>query len=283
MKRIKMMLCVFCLFCMVLSAGMASAQSTNGVYAYINQKLATRTGPSTSYDEPGTFFGKTWQGQTVRVLHKAYGSGVWWLQVEFASDGKYYRVYTGLKRVDTDISLISEESVIGSGTTLSYSVSGYYGPGTAYAAIRSSVPANTAFSLLERENGYLHIEFGSDKNMRRAWIAESDATVYGDYTPAPDAGKRLIPNDTWFFGTGNTSGYVYVTHYADRNQSALIDISVSGAGTWIDVPVYLDESDLGTFVTEDGRLGTVWFSETSIFIDLDLKDLGVTGLLSFAR
>ena len=30
--------------------------SADGVMAALNQKIATRTGPSTRYDEPGTFF-----------------------------------------------------------------------------------------------------------------------------------------------------------------------------------------------------------------------------------
>ena len=65
-------------------------------------RLSTRSGPGTQYQEPGTFFrNDTWKGKTVRVLKKATGNGVWWVQVDFQTDnGNSYRVWTGKKRVD---------------------------------------------------------------------------------------------------------------------------------------------------------------------------------------
>ena len=55
-------------------------------YAYVNatlnSRLATRTGPSTTYDEPGSFFSA---GHNVTVLSRAYDTrnNIWWVQVEF--------------------------------------------------------------------------------------------------------------------------------------------------------------------------------------------------------
>ena len=68
-------------------------------------RLSTRSGPGTQYQEPGTFFrNDTWKGKTVRVLKKATGNGVWWVQVDFQTDnGNSYRVWTGKKRVDVNL------------------------------------------------------------------------------------------------------------------------------------------------------------------------------------
>ena len=81
--------------------GITTSTGNYTTYAYItgtlNAKLATRTGPGTQYDEPGTFLSA---GSQVTVLSKAYDTRneIWWIQVEFSVSGSRYRAYTGLKR-----------------------------------------------------------------------------------------------------------------------------------------------------------------------------------------
>ena len=67
-----------------------------------NQKLATRTGPGTQYDEPGTFL---YAGASVTAVARAWDSynEIWWVQVDFAEGSSRYRVYTGLKRLNVNI------------------------------------------------------------------------------------------------------------------------------------------------------------------------------------
>ena len=137
-------------------------------------RLSTRTGPSTAYDEPGTFFnGETWKGQTVDVLTRAMGSGTWWLQVEFSADGSRYRVYTGLKRVKVNIDDVPEEVPLGTATLASRgAVIGFYGPGTDYAVIRREIPAFAKVTVYALENDYALIDFydkAADYD-RRAWV-----------------------------------------------------------------------------------------------------------------
>ena len=89
----------------------------------LNQRLSTRTGPSTKYDEPGTFLRA---GDRVTVLSKAWDdvNEIWWLQVEFRSGGEKYRAYTGLKRFsDVNINSIPEEYPLGS-CTIGYEMEG---------------------------------------------------------------------------------------------------------------------------------------------------------------
>ena len=113
-----------------------------GYNAYLKMTLATRTGPGTWYDEPGTFFSKNYRDTSVRVLSKAWDdrNSIWWLQVEFYRNSTPYRAYTGLKRVDIDISDVPDERVLGTAVT-QRSAAGYWGPGTEYASSKYDIPS----------------------------------------------------------------------------------------------------------------------------------------------
>ena len=85
----------------------------------LNTRLSTRTGPGTTYDEPGSFLSA---GKTVTVLSKTYDqkNEIWWVQVEFSENGKTYWAYTGVKRLNgLNLSNVPEEIVIGTCTTTS--------------------------------------------------------------------------------------------------------------------------------------------------------------------
>ena len=47
---------VYAFLLCLCAALLYSDASADTMYCSLNQKIATRTGPSTSYDEPGTFF-----------------------------------------------------------------------------------------------------------------------------------------------------------------------------------------------------------------------------------
>ncbi len=75
-----------------------TAHAENVYYALATQKLATRTGPGTEYDEPGTFQVK---GEWIRILCKAYDeNGVCWVKCEIPYGGHYVTAWTGWKRFD---------------------------------------------------------------------------------------------------------------------------------------------------------------------------------------
>ena len=142
-----------------------------GQNASLLMRLATRTGPSTSYDEPGTFFTNTWQNTSVTVYTKSLDGTVWWLQVEFTNGGQLYRAYTGLQRVNIDISTVQEEQFLYSGRLL-YEADAYHGPGTYYARMKNSVPSGTRVSVWNTENDFVQVDF-FDARMncqRRAWV-----------------------------------------------------------------------------------------------------------------
>ena len=152
--------------------------NTSGVTARLLMRLSTRSGPSTRYDEPGTFFNSSWQSQTVRVLGKSWDSrnDIWWVLVDFSSGGTRYRAWTGLKRVNVNINSIPEIYSIGEGTISATDT--WRGPGSNYAKGPrvNSWKDVVAFS---RENGYVEVEYYNPSNDRiyRCWVPEYNAQI----------------------------------------------------------------------------------------------------------
>ena len=140
-------------------------------------KLATRSGPGTEYDEPGTFFGKNWKSQTVKVLGKYYDGGTWWVLVDFSNGGKAsYRVWTGLKRVDVDVSKLKEIYPKGQGTVDATSKT-YRGPGGKYARANVKINGWKDVVAFGRENGYVEVEFEQNGRMYRHWVPENKTSI----------------------------------------------------------------------------------------------------------
>ena len=119
----------------MLSAAVPAFAAGYGTKAGLLMRLATRTGPGTWYDEPGTFFTSNYSSVSVRVLSRSWDNqnDIWWVQVEFSSGGKSYRAYTGLKRGNVNINTVPDEYPMGS-ATMRYSATAYWGPGTNYAS-----------------------------------------------------------------------------------------------------------------------------------------------------
>ncbi len=152
----------------------ADEAGDTGIWAINNQRIQTRSGPSTQYDGIGAYFNEG--GHPVRVISRAAdNNGVWWLQVEFEYGGKWVRVYTGLKRVDVNIHAVPDDpQPIGWGS-VSYGCTAYYGPGYNYKTHQKGIPAGTAGEILASENGFVCMEFrdAAGKNPRRVWLEYS--------------------------------------------------------------------------------------------------------------
>ena len=139
-------------------------------------KLSTRSGPGTEYDEPGTFFGNNWSTTTVTVRGKSFDNSIWWVLVEFSAKGGKYRVWTGEKRVNVNLDLIPEIYAKGQGTVDPTSET-YRGPGLKYA--KANLTINTWQDVLAfgRENGFVEIEYVVGKKHYRLWVPESVAHI----------------------------------------------------------------------------------------------------------
>ena len=150
-----------------------------------SEKLVTRTGPGTEYDEPGIF---NTAGETYTILSKAYDGNTWWLQVEIKTKRGTIWAYTGLQRFgDVDPDAIPEEKIIGRCTT-AFDMMGYYSPilSDEYA-ITQIIPGGVECFIYgyyndpdddggngEGGSDYIQIEFFDPNTYqyRRAWVPD---------------------------------------------------------------------------------------------------------------
>ncbi len=150
------------------------------------EKLATRTGPGTEYAEPGTFFGKNWQSQTVKVMKKSYDGSIWWVQVDFRNGSKSsYRVWTGAKRVDVDLSRVKEEKRI-CACDIRPTRDTWFGPGGNYAKAKVTISRSACGDIFEFKDGYVDVQYWYEDDgydgVHRIWLPESAVynLYYGD-------------------------------------------------------------------------------------------------------
>lgn len=255
------------LILITLVSSLALADGMQGYTAKLNKKIATRTGPSRSYDEPGTFFISNWASQTVTVYTKAYRDGVWWVLVDFAERGHPYRLYTGASRVEIDLSMIPEEKPIGT-FSLGWNndITGYYGPGTNYTGIKKAVPKGASGDVYAVENGYVWIDFfDSESNkQRRAWVKSELVSVNINSAPPINTGNNV------FRGKTENKDTVTIKFKSVAGQYSYVDIFFYRLANLSDVPVFMVDNNHGTFsVTRDNiyYYGEIWFTQTGLVMD----------------
>jgi uncharacterized protein YraI len=135
--------------------------------AALNQAMATRTGPNTKYTEPGSFP----QSTAITIYYQTSGNGVMWGMVEFKRNGEWYRLYTGMKRINaSNVPKDTEEYTYAS---LSSAVTPLYGPGTEYAAQPNKLPAGGLVKVFYQENGYAMIDYEGYDQVIRGWAPTS--------------------------------------------------------------------------------------------------------------
>jgi len=142
----------------------------NGLSVTIRERLATRSGPGTTYTESGSYLQA---GSRVKALSAAYDdrNGIWWIQVELTYNGELRRVYTGVKRLNMKAEDVPVEEVQTS-AVLTRSVYAYWGPGYGYAMYKNAVPAGTSGTVYAYEGAYAQFEYYDSEagQTRRVWV-----------------------------------------------------------------------------------------------------------------
>ena len=141
------------------------------LYARTKMKISTRSGPTTGYNGIGDYFSRG--GELVRVLSRVHDGSIWWLQIEFEYKGSLVRCYTGLKRVNIDISRVPDEpgGTLGTGTVV-IDGTAYYGPGVYYKQqVEKFTPARgTTGDIISEEIGWYCLEYTQGKEKIRVWL-----------------------------------------------------------------------------------------------------------------
>ena len=150
--------------------------SSRGEIGYSNQRLPTRSGPGTMYDEPGSFLSA---GSEVKVVAKSWDSNnhLYWYHFEFEYKNAWYRLYTTDSRIDVaNPGSIPEQPVRGDALDTKYSLYDcdiYYGPGSRYAKVRNvTMLKDKRCDVYAIENGWALVDYYdySRDVQRRGWI-----------------------------------------------------------------------------------------------------------------
>ena len=138
-------------------------------------KIATRSGPGTRFEDTKTFFPDTWRNETVLVLKKSFANGVWWVQIDFRNGTKgHYRVWTGVKRVDVDLNKVKEDKWTYECDIMPTN-DVRLGPGGDYAKSSRPITRYAVGNIYAQENGYVDVEYwyeddGFDGSTQRVWV-----------------------------------------------------------------------------------------------------------------
>ncbi len=153
--------------------------SLGGVIGALTKRAATRSGPGTGFDEPGSFFQA---GQEVKVISKVWDerNNLYWFQIEFEFKGEWYRVYTTDSRVDVDESKVPDEPALNDpldSCRILRKLKARFGPGEEYAEFSPSVlHVDNRVDVYAIEDGWVQIEYtdyGSAEDpqpKRRGWV-----------------------------------------------------------------------------------------------------------------
>lgn len=277
-RFLSLMLCV----CLVLCVSGAAAAA---VSAPLTMRLSTRTGPSTGYTEPGTFF-SNWQGVMVKVLSKAYGNGVWWVQVEFSNGGRLYRAYTGAKRVDLNVICLPEETVLGTATVrLAGDVNAYYGPGEHYAPMPSLIPWNASGTVIAAENGFVQFDYADPSGLQcRAWVPADYLSIRW-FGGQPSGAQLPVFSGTGtgerFYAQDGSDIWCDVVSIGPNGGYSCVNLHFSG-NTFYSVPVYMESHLFGSIQTSGGG-GTVTFLDDGVFLEAYFPDYGISEVIRLSR
>lgn len=139
-------------------------------YAVAIDSLATRSGPDTNYDEIHGF--SMDKGYPVNVLREQETNGIPWVELEFMYRGKWYRVWTGEKRItrvfcadvkDGDYQAYAHGEV-------NDDTPGRYGPGEKYEVLYKNIEAGMQVEILSSENNWYLIQYN--------WYNAKDNSYY---------------------------------------------------------------------------------------------------------
>lgn len=155
------------------------------VSAALNQRMSTRSGPSTAYTEE---LGTLPQTTAITVIEQVMGS-VPWALVEFTNRGAKYRAYTGMKRINA-YGQVPWGIQEGSPKTLLSAAQVYYGPGEHYAPRKERLAAGAQVLVFGYENGFVLVDYPVGKQRARGYVSQS--AIDGGWASSPSSSTSLM-------------------------------------------------------------------------------------------
>jgi len=138
-------------------------------YGVLNQRMATRTGPGTKFTED---HGTLPESTEIVIYAQEDSGGTPWVLVEFVRNGKLVRAYTGLKRVDVEVSDLPKTTKNPKAAIVTEDTPAFYGPDAQYyMAIETPVRAGTELLVYGVDRNFALVEYArEDGTWMRAWV-----------------------------------------------------------------------------------------------------------------
>ena len=196
---------------LVLSVLMSlSVPSFAAVSGWLNQKMATRSGPGTKYSEE---LGVLSQDTEIVIINCVTTNGTPWCLVEFRHNGKLTRCYTGLKRINTEYNAadLPQGAVDYTEDNLTKNTKVYYGPGNNYNERKGSLSKGEKLRVFEVEGDWALVEYKRSAWERGYVQVECLKKTTAKATPAPVEKPA------------STSAGVRINNILDRSQHLCVD------------------------------------------------------------
>ena len=187
-----------------VSGSSGSSSYSGQLYGLAIQKLATRKGPGTTYQEGGTY---EVAGQYIRVISRAWDkrNGIWWVKCEIPYRNETRILWTGYKRFDS--STLPLESIPVEGETVSFMP-----VVTAVPKTPTPKPAQQPQAVTGKDWSSAYRDFvmnGKYRSSGQAYYSyDGSASAFGLYDMDRDGVPELIATngDDSMAGKGN---YIY--------------------------------------------------------------------------
>jgi len=234
-----------------------SMVSSANLYGLATQKLATRNGPGTQYEEWGTYYV---EGQYIRILSRAWDArnSIWWVKCEIPYREEIRVLWTGYKRFDSSTipleSIPIEDYTNSTGPSVSSGSDSwadayrqFFISGT-YQRYISAVNSEWAEMLNERDSQWdCAALYDLDSNGIPELIIRSD---YG--IEQADIFTYSNQQITWFGAIGGDNFFQDIFYYRGSNHTGLF-AALGG-------PVM----DIRNYKLDHGRLSCTEIAETII-------------------
>ena len=238
MKRlISTFLTVLLAICLLTGPALASVSATP------NQKLAFRTGPSTSYVELYTLP----QSTSIRAIEYESGNDVTWVLVEFVYQNSVCRAYTGLKRMSVNGYIPWADHLYWDACT-TQSCDVWAAPSYS-AGYRATLSKGSYVSILDYEGDFCFIEFYDGGTLSRGYVMDYALSLSGDdiwggydYYGGDSGGYYggdtiesvpATPNQSLALRTGPNTKYVWLDTMPQSTSIRAIEYESGNDVTWV--------------------------------------------------
>ena len=185
MKNIRRFLSVALVALLMISMA-APAALAESLYGLAIMNISTRSGPSTHYQDTGTY---SLKGQWLQIISRAWDdeNDIWWVKVVIPSNGR--QLWTGYKRFDHASLPLDSIPIEGGGSQSKSSYGGSYSGGEIYGLATMKISTRSGPSTHYQDTGTYNLAGQYLRVLARAWDSENE--IWWVKVVIPSNGRAL--------------------------------------------------------------------------------------------